>query len=78
MRELGVDVRARAHDDVEAELVREPEECAHIALGIAGAEIEHARRSFVDAPRHVGVDGGEAQLFGLEQRGRHASRASRQ
>ena len=60
--ELGVDVRPGADDGVEPELVREAEEGADVALGVAAPELELSRSDFVDAPRHVGVDEPQAQV----------------
>ncbi len=66
--ELGVDVRSRADDGVEPELVREAEEGADVALGIAAPELELSRRDLVYAPRDVGVDQAHAHVA----RGRQA------
>ena len=54
--ELGVDVRAGPGDHVEAELVREADERAHVALRIALPELELPGRDFVDIPGDVHVD----------------------
>lgn len=61
---FGADVGPRAHDDVEAEVACQGDEGGQVP---GAGEVELAPGAFVDVPRHIGLDGVQAQGAQSEQ-----------
>ncbi len=77
--ELGVDVWARSHDDVEALFLRHANEEGDIQARIAIAEVEDPRRCLVHTPRDIGVDEPETESALVASRhARQSAGSSRQ
>jgi len=62
VRQLGVDVRARAHEGAETLFGGHVQEAPQVEAWIIVAEVELAALALVDAPRHVGLHHGEPEL----------------